>query len=320
MDFIDETFIQRISSKLDKFKKVKSGLYNFRCTYCGDSTKSKIRARGYLYSKNNNTNYKCHNCGMSLSFSNFLKDLDPNLHRDFCIEKYKSGFTGKNFVTPAPKFDFKKPTFREKVYLPKASENEKANEYLIRRKLNPNLFYYADNFSKWVNEIAYEPNLREEPRIVIPLFYHKKLIGIQGRSLEPSAIKYITIMLDPNAPKIYNYDNVNKNNIVYVLEGPFDASLLLNSVAMCGADINLKDLNIQYPVYVYDNEPRNKEIHTRMIKVIESGFPIVIWPEIIKEKDINDMILADHSVNDILIKNTYKGLEANLKFNFWKKK
>ena len=320
MDFIDETFIQRISPKLDKFKKVKPGLYNFRCTYCGDSSRSKLKARGYLYSKNNNTNYKCHNCGMSLSFNNFLKDLDPSIHRDFCIEKYRSGFTGKNFVTSAPKFDFETPSFREKVSLPKASENKEANEYLIQRKLNPNLFYYTDNFSKWINEISYEPNLREEPRIVIPLFYHKKLVGVQGRSIGSSPIKYITIMLDPNAPKIYNYDNVNKNNTTYVLEGPFDSSLVPNSVAMCGADINLKDLNIYYPVYVYDNEPSNKEIHARMAKVIESGFPIVIWPETIKCKDVNDMILANHAVHDILIKNTYKDLEANLKFNFWKKK
>jgi hypothetical protein len=320
MDFIDESFIERISPRLNKFKKVKPKLYNFRCPFCGDSTRSKSKARGYLYAVSNNTNYKCHNCGISLSFNNFLKEIEPSLHKEFTIEKYKSGFTGKNFVVETPDFETKVPVFNDKVNLPKASQNIEAKEYLLKRKLDPEKYYYCEDFSKWVNEITHEPNLKSEPRIVIPLFYNKKLIGVQGRSIEYSAIKYITVMFDKKAPKIYNYDNVNKENSVYVLEGPFDSSFIKNSVAMCGADLNLKHLNIHYPVYVYDNEPRNQEIHSRMLKVIQEGYSIVIWPDTIKEKDINDAVLAGHNVQDILSKNTYKDLEANLKFNFWKKK
>lgn len=320
MDFIDETFIERVSCRLQNFKKVKPKLYNFRCPYCGDSSRSKKKARGYLYGTNNNTNYKCHNCGVSVSFNNFLKEVDPALHKEFTIEKYTAGFTGKNFVVESPKFDISTPVFREKISLPKASSNQKANDYLIERKLNPSNFYYAEDFKKWVNEISYEPNLLSEPRIVIPLYYQKKLIGAQGRALNSSGIKYITVMFDKNAPKIFNYDNVNPNGSVYVLEGPFDSSLVKNSIAMCGADLDLRTLNINHPVYVYDNEPRNPEIHARMERVIDSGQSIVIWPESIKEKDVNDMVLAGHSVEDILSKNTYKGLEAKLNFNFWKKK
>ena len=320
MDLIDEMFINRLSPKLEKFKKVKTGLFNFRCPFCGDSHRSKNKARGYLYAVNNNTNYKCHNCGISLSFNNFLKDVDNLLYQEFTLEKYKAGFTGQNFVVEAPKFEFETPTFREKVNLPKASQAEKALEYLTDRKLNPDLFYYADDFSQWVNTIKKEPHLLKEPRIVIPLFYKKRLIGAQGRAINYSPIKYITVMFNDNAPKIYNYDNVNLNTTVYVLEGPFDASLVNNSVAMCGADLDLKSLNIHYPVYVYDNEPRNKEIHARMSKVIQNGGSIVIWPETIKQKDVNEMILAGISVEEVLSNNIYTGLEAQLKFNFWKKK
>jgi transcription elongation factor Elf1 len=320
MDFIDECFIDRVSVRLEKFKKVKPKLYNFRCPFCGDSTRSKIKARGYLYSKNNNTNYKCHNCGISHSFNNFLKEIDPPLHSEFCIEKYRSGFTGKNFVTEEPKFDIEKPVFREKILLPKATENKNSNEYLINRKLNPQNYYYAEDFSKWIKEITGETNLKSEPRIVIPLYFNKKLIGVQGRALEYSSVKYITIIFDKKAPKIYNYDTIDKEKPVYILEGPFDSFFVKNSVAMCGADLDLKSLNIHYPVYVYDNEPRNKEIHARMSRVIQQGCSIVIWPNDIKEKDINDMILVGHNVQDILSKNTYSNLEANLKFNFWKKK
>ena len=45
MDYIDTRFINLVSSRLQKFKKVKPDLYNFRCPVCGDSKKHKNKAR-----------------------------------------------------------------------------------------------------------------------------------------------------------------------------------------------------------------------------------------------------------------------------------
>jgi len=323
MNLVDDKFINLLSSRLEKFKKVKAGLYNCRCPICGDSKKNKSKARGYFYNVKNNTNYKCHNCGVNISFNNFLKKIDPSLYQQFSIEKYKTGFTGKNFVVEEPKFVFEKPKFDVKLDLPKASENLIAKEYLEKRNLDPDKFFYAKEFKKWTNtkiEKFKETDLKyEESRIVIPLFFNKKLIGFQGRSINSSTIKYITIMLEENAPKIYGYDKVNLNKNVYVLEGPFDSFFVENSVAMCGADINLEQINILHPVYVYDNEPRNKEIHSRIFDKIENGSKVVIWPRTIKEKDVNDMILSGLNVQDVIESNTYSGLEAKLKFTTWKK-
>ena len=58
MDLIDSKFIGLVSSRLDRFKKVKANLYNFRCPICGDSEKQKNKARGYLYQIKANTNYR----------------------------------------------------------------------------------------------------------------------------------------------------------------------------------------------------------------------------------------------------------------------
>jgi hypothetical protein len=323
MDLIDDKYINLISTRLEKFTKKNSNLYNCRCKICGDSQKNKSRARGYFYSVKNNTNYKCHNCGINISLNNYLKQIDPILHQQYCLEKYSSGFTGKNFTAEAPKFDFKKPVFRKTLNLPKASENPVSRSYLEDRKLNPNDFYYAEKFKEWTNTLHKTFDQKalkyEEARIVIPLYYKKQLIGFQGRSIGPSQIKYITIMLEEDAPKIYGYDSVNLSNPVYIIEGPFDSTFIDNSVAMCGSDLNLKDLNISHPVYVYDNEPRNQEIHKRMESRIESGESIVIWPSLIKEKDINDMVLSGLNVQSMIESNTYSGLVAKLKFNEWKK-
>ena len=134
MDLIDSKYIGLVSSRLQKFKRVKADLYNFRRCLCGDSQKNKSKTRGYLYAVKTNTNFKCHNCGASMSFNNFLKELDPTLHKQYTMEKFKEGYTGKNFVVEEPKFEFSKPTFSKKLDLPKASSNQIAKEYLEKRR------------------------------------------------------------------------------------------------------------------------------------------------------------------------------------------
>jgi transcription elongation factor Elf1 len=321
MDLVDDKYIGLIACRLDKFSKKNSNLYNFRCPICGDSKKNKTKARGFIYSVKNNTNYKCHNCGISISFSNFLKQIDSSLYKEYSLEKFKNGTTGKNFSTPEPKFKFKKPVFKTKLDLPLAETNQTAKEYLEGRKLDPKKFFYAEKFKEWVNQQkkTFDQIVYDEARIIIPLYYKKTLIGFQGRSLSKNSIKYITITLDDSAPKIYGYDNLNLNEIVYVVEGPFDSTFISNSIAMCGSDVNFKDLNISHLVYVYDNEPRNREIHLRMEKIIDQNIPIVIWPSTITQKDINEMVLSGLDVQFVIESNTYSGLEAKLKFNTWKK-
>ena len=94
MNLVDSKFIGLISPRLEKFKKVKPNLYNFRCPICGDSKKNKSKTRGYLYNIKADINFRCHNCGASMSFSNFLKQIDTTLHKQYVMEKFKDGFAG----------------------------------------------------------------------------------------------------------------------------------------------------------------------------------------------------------------------------------
>jgi hypothetical protein len=126
-------------------------------------------------------------------------------------------------------------------------------------------------------------------------------------------------MLDDDAPKIYGLDEVQKNKTVYITEGPFDSTFISNSIALCGADGDVDKWGISNPVWVYDNEPRNAEIHKRISKCIDNEERVVIWPETIKEKDINNMVLSGLDVQSVIELNTYSGLEAKLKFTTWKK-
>ena len=322
MDLVDSKYIGLVSSRLQKFKRVKADLYNFRCPICGDSQKNKNKTRGYIYPVKNNTNFKCHNCGISMSFNNFLKELDSVLHKQYTMEKFKQGHTGKNFVVEEPKFEFAKPVFKKKLDLPKASENPIAKEYLENRKLNPEKFYFAAKFKEWTNtqkQTFYKTDC-DEPRIIIPLYdFDNNFIGFQGRSLVPKSVKYITVMLSEDSPKIYGLNTIKKDETVYVTEGPFDSTFIRNSIAMCGADADVSNLGFSRVVWIYDNEPRNSEILSRISRAIENGQKVVIWPSTIKEKDINDMVLSGLDVQNVIESNIYSGLEAKLKFTAWKK-
>ena len=332
MNFVDQKYIGLVSSRLEKFKQVKTGLYNFRCIYCGDSQKNKNKTRGYIYGYKNDHNYKCHNCGVSKSFTNFLKDIDSSLYDQYVMERYKNGSTGKGSNTPEPKFTFEKPKFTKKAFdLPSIAELNKehsARIYLENRKIPQNFLsqlFYCEKFKQWTNEQkeTFESTKYDEPRIIIPLINNGEIFGFQGRSLSKKPkVKYITIILDEDQPKIYGLDRIDWNKTVYVVEGPFDSMFIDNSIAMVGADIDKMFFITNFEtnfVMVYDNEKRNKEMTARLEKSIEMKFPVVIWPKDLKEKDINDIVLSGQDVESMLKLNTYQGLEAKLKFTNWKK-
>lgn len=331
MSFIDTKYISLLSPQLQKFAKKKESLYNFRCPYCGDSKKKKDKARGYIFKIKNDYVFKCHNCGVGRTFTNFLKDHNNILFNQYVLEKYKEGLTGKATTTPNPVFNFQEPNFFSKrensEELKKISElntTHPAREYLEARKIKDlDYFYYCPKFKEWTNsQIKIFDTLRKDsPRIIIPLKDKEgNMFGFQGRSLAPNTkLRYITIMLNEDQPKIFGLDRIDTTKNVYVTEGPFDSMFINNSIAMCGSDVVLDRIQFPNRTFVYDNEPRNKQIVDKYIKAINSGEKVVIWNSNIKEKDINDMVLAGRNVQHVVESNTYQGLEAKIKLIEWKK-
>lgn len=327
MNYIDTKYIGLVSSQLLKFTEKKKGTYNFRCPYCGDSEKKQNKARGYLFSMRDSFVFKCHNCGVTRNFSQFLKDQSVNLHDEYVMERYKAGMTGKNYQVKSPDFKpfstkpvFKKNIFSELPTIESLNTTHPAKQYLLARKI-PEIyfsnFYYAEDFNAWENN----QNTIKEPRIILPLISEDgNVFGYQARSLNKNSnLRYITTILDKQYPKLFGLDRINKNENIYVTEGPFDSLFLSNGLAMCGADVVLDRVCYPCRTFVYDNEPRNKQIVERYQRCIDKGESIVIWPDCVKEKDINDMFLAGHDVQSMVECNTYNGLEAKVKLNLWKK-
>lgn len=323
MVHIDLKYIHMISPRLEKFKKVVDNLFNFRCPYCGDSKQNKTKARGYIYRKKNDFFYKCHNCGEGTTFGNLLKYIDSDMHKEYVLERYKEGLpkndkTEQQYKFESPKFKNKDPNLRDLISINKLKENHPARKY-VEGRLIPKEFlndiYFCKNFFKWANI----KSKNDHPRLIIPFRDENgNVFAAQGRAFGEETPKYLTIKFR-DKPKIFGLDKIALDKKIYVLEGPIDSMFVKNSLAVAGADFENLPFEKDKFIVVMDNEPRSKETIKRMEKLIDNNYSLVIWPDSIKEKDINQMVLEGLDVNQILEKNIYLGLQAKAALAAWKR-
>lgn len=331
VDYIDLHYANLVSSKLERFKIVSRNpvKINFRCYLCGDSQKSRSKARGWLLEKNNSFYYYCHNCGASQGFSYFLKNLDGVVYNDYISEKFLKGekkpkTDDKQFAT---KTKFNGDPLKKIKKISQLKHDHPLKKYILKRQIPSDQhyrLYYAPKFMTWINGIIpnkFENIKKDEPRLVIPfLDENKKIFGVSARGFNPKAPRYITIMFD-DRPKVFGLDTVNFNKTYLVVEGAIDSMFVKNAVAMAGAEGSTNALqNVENAIFVFDCEPRNKEIHKRMEKVINAGHRICIWPSEMPGKDINEMYINGlTNIDELIRENTYRGLQATLKLTEWRK-
>lgn len=343
MQWIDLKYIGALAPRLQMFTKRDDNVWNMRCPICGDSRKSKTKARGYILGKNGSFLYTCHNCNISMPFSKFLEQIDPTAYQDYLRERYvekANTYNTDRIVEPAPDIGrFITPKFIKYTALSglkKISQLEldhPARRYVVSRKI-PNKYhakmFFAPKFKAWTNTLKpnkFDLSKKDEPRLVIPFVdQNGNLFGYQGRAFGNVEPRYITIILDEDQPRVYGLDAVNMNEQVYVVEGPIDSMFLHNCLAMAGAHLDkttaLIGLKPSRTTVVYDNEPRNKDIVNAIEKVIDLGYNVCIWPESVQQKDVNDMVKSGMSVNEIqklIDQHTYKDLLAKMMLLQWKK-
>jgi hypothetical protein len=333
--YLDQKYLLLISNRLPLFKKKNDTTYNCRCVICGDSQKNRRKARGYFFSYKTDIRYKCYNCDLSLNFSNFLKLQDANLYSQYALEKYSEGHSKS--ANAVPEFKFEEPVFKtseEKLIdklldrLDTLPDDNEAVIFCTGRKIPKNRFkqlYYIDNIKNIVqlNEKYKESIQGKEPRLVLPFYDNNgQLSGVTCRALRGEALRYITVKVKEDVPLIFGIDSIDKLNPVYVVEGPIDSLFLPNSIAIGGTSfgkIHELDIEKERIIIVFDNQPRNKEVCKLIEKNIDKGYQVVIWPQNLLEKDINEMVLAGRSVAKILKENTFKGLTAMTKYIAWKR-
>ena len=344
MSWLEQKYILLLSNRLERFKRKSGSLFNFRCPVCMDSHKSKSKSRGYLYDEKGSYKFYCHNCHASMKFPSFLKMLDSGLYDLFVKEQLLEKYGDKTkkddiqqFVEKLKTKSYIKDTaLKDLKKVSQLPTNHKVKKYIVERQI-PNKYhaemFYCPTFKAWTNQwIPGKFNEEyEEERIIIPLLdKDDKLFGYQGRLIGPVSdkqLRYVTIILNELSPRLWGLKHVDFNKKFYILEGPLDAMCLDNAIATCGgkitSELNKLNCNQENGVVIYDNEPRNKAVVDSIRSAIQSNFKVCIWPDHIKSKDVNDMMLKEKYSAEQLMKliddNTFKGPAALLSLNKWSK-
>lgn len=339
----DTTYVRLLSHRVRNFKQKKDYLWNFSCPICGDSQKNKTKARGYVFQKQQKFFYSCHNCGVGLTLGNLIKHIDPELYKEYALEKYKEGngigatnLKAPAFDVPTPKFGKleKAKIFERAEWINKLPKGHFCLAYVNGRKL-PEKFHdkllYTDNFKAFCDATIPDhgkEDLPSDQRLVIPFYdEYNNLIGVAGRALVTAdhKLRYIKIKANEALKKlVYGLDRIDTTRTVKIVEGELDSIFLDNCIASGDSSLvqTAENISAENKILIFDNEPRNKEIVKLMKDAIDLGHNVVIWPNTIEQKDINDMVKAGISpdeIESIISNNTFCGLQAHTKFVFWKK-
>jgi hypothetical protein len=280
---------------------------NITCPYC--------KAQAFTYKDDNTEMFLCYDCQRNLTY-----------------EKVKNGYGNSNFrrasstgTTISVTHDFSTLLVRCDR-LSDLEHNHKSLRFVRSRDI-PDRFYsdlfFTEHLGKLLVGTSYEGNFRDgQPKLIIPFRDEDgRMFAFQARSLDDTTPKYITVMLDKNKDKIFGLEKWNKDKTTVVCEGPIDSFFIKNSLALAGSDIgHNKYLEANKDIILcLDNEPRNAVIVSKYEKFIKDGFRIVLWPDTIVEKDINDMVQAGHDVEQIISENNFQGPQAKIKLNTWKR-
>lgn len=328
MSHIDLKYLMLISSQLERFSAKSETLYNCRCPVCGDSSKNKLKARGYFYETPKGYYYKCHNCNYGASFSSLLQRIDDTLYTDYSLEKLNS----KNLLSKnKTKIQIKQSKFKPVDLVTAKDSHDDITRYAISRGMGIDQLsrvYSCCNFRKWaVDKFTdkYE-KVSESKKLILPFFdLDGNLVGAQARSIDPNEkLRYETVKHPDVEHMIFGLENWNRNRTTRIVEGPIDSLFVQNALAMASSDLKrikkiLPSLDIDNTVFCWDNEPRSREIVKLIENAIENNLKVFLWPDTVPCKDFNDAINIGLDVENIISNNTFHGVSAKLRFVTWRK-
>lgn len=336
----DEKYLRLLSPQLERFSQKQPHTFQFRCPLCGDSERMKSKARGYIFPKNTVLMFKCHNCGEALPFAALLRRMSRYLYDQYILEGLRDQREPayEPDVTTAPPRDSFRPgelpsladcQSRQSPCYPvyAFAKNRQIPEAAMSR------LFATMNARTWMTPLAGEDKAKalidNAPYLVIPLTLPDGTwYGAQMRLLTRK--EYLTFRWEQEPLKVFGLDAWDNTRLTYLLEGPLDTLFIDNAIAGCGSDLlgtmrvmrehKLCDASLPH-VYVWDNEPRNREVVHHVEQAIVSRVPVVIWPKGFP-KDINDAVREGHTVSNILQvmkSRTFVGLRAELEFQQWKR-
>lgn len=285
---------------------------SFAAPCCGDSSHNDYKKRGNIILTGKYKNmYKCHNCGAYMSIPKFLKRYgeDASLGLIEYINANKSEST-TNTVADASinllystdtidKLAINRAFFRNLLELEECDQPNAGHNYLVRR--------CQYDFSKFM----YQPKYKL--LFLLNLTPNGDIFGVQVKHMNPNykGPKYKTYSLskihrdflksDVKIPDdidslsmIFNILLIDCRRDVTITEGPMDAFLIDNCIALCGAGKHT-DFHFKYR-YMFDDDKTGR---THSLERLSDGHFVFMWDRFKKDTGLPDRKKWD--MNDVVM-------------------
>jgi len=308
------------------------GVYNAECPVCKEGTSAGVKRRLFYFPDDHY--FYCFNCSKSWTEFNWLREVTSDTPASILknskthvvdltervFDEVEVVSTFVNDTLPGDAIDI---TDQQQLAHIKTNNTQKGRvlenvlEYCTERRLTtainkPKGLYYTFNDRVHAN------------RLIIP-FYNEggKLFTYQSRSLRGDTFpKYITKV---GEKCLFGEDTVSDNiPYIFVLEGPIDSMFIRNGVGVGGSTITERQSQFLHKhfdkqiIYIFDNDKDNPEMKKTVLKAIKAGKTVFIWPKELKQfKDVNEVCChykIDLIKEDYIVKNSFTGLEAEVKF------
>jgi len=311
--------------------KVRGNQFKARCALCGDSAKSKRKARFNLKYDDKSTVYHCFNCNDAGSFYklySIVKGMDINSAYGKCES------IGSVFGTFLNDSIFDKNLFL-KPPPPTLNFNRITKDCFTEYNSDPGMIYesYVEVLKKFRRDRRISSNIplfiaykgEYKGRIIIPVYnVDGDIIYFQARrTIESIQPKY----LNPDFPKeivIPNFDFFDSNKPVVIVEGLLDCYSIGKQSTTC-LGLELEDEFIKRvrskcreAIIALDNDIEGKKATAKIIKSSrynrELKYFIMPYKNI---KDINELLVKTSAENiniyEFIIDNSYNYLNYLLK-------
>lgn len=329
--WVDDKYLMLLEGTLDRFRVVSHRplLANFRCPLCGDSQKSRTRARGYLFSTSDGVMYKCHNCGASRNLRSFLREVSPHLYESYVMETMREQAAGNQSeaqsAPPEPSSTlFETDLHRLGSRVSDLPTDHPAREWWKSRSIPECRAHLARWVDPWCDTVErvlapgkYGDKKSPVGRIAFPFVSKSGVVtSITARALDGEKPKYSSLRTSKSTDAVpFGDRDADYSRDVFVTEGPIDSLFLDNAVALGGVNHNFRVPN---GVYVIDNEPRNEEVVRVMRRLVKDGERVVVWPRDFQHKDVNDAASAGVDVKAVVMNRIFSGLRAEIEINAWR--
>lgn len=293
---------------------------NFACPYCGDSTSNPSKKRGNIYL--DSMSFKCFNCGIFKSGYDFFHDFsgickigNGEMSYLLAVKRGAEEFTRSSQNTVYENVVLNRPRLIEHA-IPRESIKKKYGFMEVNDTPARNYLHNRGQFDDW--RFLYDPKfkriaiLNSTPDGSKILGYQTRTIGsgqksVLTKSFEAMRFDFGFAVNDDfeklnDLSSIFRIMELDLNYDITVTEGPMDAFLIRNAVALSGAFKKLP-FDTVLVRFMFDMDTTG---YDKAIESINNGYPVFLWdkylrdhgiPKPVKKLDYNDLILYAKSKN-----------------------